>query len=161
MVLYHGSNMEVAKPRLIGQKRGLDYGAGFYLTTNHDQAKRFSEIIVNRQKNGVPTVSIYEFDMEKANQSLNILRFAQADGKWLEFVKDNRLKQYSGMDYDMVVGPVANDDVMPTIQGYLSGFLSVEATLLTLKTRKLTDQICLKSERTVTLLKFMGSEVAK
>lgn len=42
-LLYHGSNMVVEQPRLIGQARGLDFGAGFYTTTNEAQAKRFSE----------------------------------------------------------------------------------------------------------------------
>ena len=42
MLLYHGSNLTVEKPRLIEQTRGLDFGAGFYLTTNETQAVRFS-----------------------------------------------------------------------------------------------------------------------
>jgi len=159
MLLHHGSNMAVPHPRLIGQTRGLDYGAGFYLTTDIGQARRFAKIVVNRRKSGVPTVSVYQYDMEKAERLLSIVRFATANGEWLEFVKDNRLKQYSGADYDIAVGPVANDDVMPTIQAYLSGFLSAEAAILSLKTRKLTDQVCLKSEKAMELLEFVSSEV--
>lgn len=66
MLLYHGSNVAVEEPRLIGQTRGLDFGAGFYLTTNEAQAVRFSEIVVNRRKSGVATVSVYDFNMEVA-----------------------------------------------------------------------------------------------
>jgi hypothetical protein len=154
MLLYHGSNIEIAEPHLIGQTRGLDFGAGFYLTTSNEQAKRFSEIVVKRRKSGIPTVSVYDFDMENAEQSLSVCRFVEADGKWLEFVKDNRLKQYSGAEYDVVIGAVANDDVMPTIQAYIGGFLTVEAALITLKTKVLTDQICLKNEKALALLRF-------
>jgi hypothetical protein len=47
MLLYHGSNLEVPEPRLINQTRGLDYGAGFYLTTGVEQAKRFIRVYGN------------------------------------------------------------------------------------------------------------------
>ena len=39
MLLYHGSNIPVKTPKLIYQTRGLDFGAGFYLTTNEPQAQ--------------------------------------------------------------------------------------------------------------------------
>ena len=155
MLLYHGSNTAVEEPRLIGQTRGLDFGAGFYLTTNEAQAVRFSEIVVNRRKGGVSTVSIYEFDMEVAECTLAVHRFERADGEWLRFVTDNRLMTYQGAVYDVVVGAVANDTVMPTLQAFLGGFINEEATLITLKTSKLVDQVCLKSERSLSLLRFV------
>ena len=34
MILYHGSNVIVDKPKLIQQNRFLDFGFGFYTTTN-------------------------------------------------------------------------------------------------------------------------------
>lgn len=37
MKLYHGSNVEVAYPGLIEQNHTLDFGFGFYTTTNLDQ----------------------------------------------------------------------------------------------------------------------------
>ena len=52
---------------------------------------------------------------------------------------------------------VANDTVMPTIQAFLSGFLNEEAAIITLKTSKLVDQICLKSEKALSLLRFVKS----
>jgi len=155
MLLFHGGNSTVSEPRLIGQTRGLDFGAGFYLTTDKTQATRFSEIVVNRRKSGIATVNIYEFDMETAKNTLSVRRFAGADADWLRFVTDNRLKIYDGEAYDMVIGAVANDAVMPTIQAFLGGFISVEAALITLKTSKLVDQVCLKSEKALSLLHFI------
>ena len=157
MLLYHGSNLVVEEPRLIQQTRGLDFGAGFYLTTSEAQAMRFSGIVVNRRKNGIATVSIYEFDLETAAKTLDILRFESADAKWLQFVMENRLKTYQGYSYDIVIGAVANDTVMPTIQALQGGFLSVEAVLITLKASKLVNQLCLKSEKALALLRFIGS----
>ena len=161
MLLYHGSNLAVEEPRLIEQTRGLDFGAGFYLTTNESQAARFSKIIVSRRKSGIPTVSVYEFDMEAARKTLYVLRFESANTEWLRFVTDNRLKTYQGHIYDIVIGAVANDTVMPTIQAFLSGFINEEATLITLKTSKLVDQVCLKTEKALSSLCFVKSYAVK
>ena len=81
----------------------------------------------------------------------------KADEEWLRFVAENRLKTYAGDTYDIVTGAVANDKVMPTIQAFLSGFVNEEATIITLKTSKLFDQWCLKSEEALALLKFISS----
>jgi hypothetical protein len=158
MKLYHGSNVAIEIPRLIGQTRGLDFGAGFYLTSSQSQAERFSEIVYNRKKSKddrEPTVTVYEFDIDAAEEQLKILRFHSADVAWLNFVTKNRLKKYGELEYDVVIGAVANDDVMPTIQALLGGFLTEEGALLALKTKKLIDQYCMKNETSLTLLKFI------
>ena len=156
MLLYHGSSMVVERPRIIEQMRGLDFGTGFYLTTDEKQAERFSEIVIKRKKNnGIATVNIYEFDMEAAESNLVVRRFMSADSEWLRFVTENRLKTYKGNLFDVVIGAVANDTVMPAIQAFMGGFLNEEATLVALKTSKLVDQICLKSERALSMLRFI------
>ena len=38
MLLYHGSNLTVAEPKPVPQNRFLDFGYGFYTTTNKAQA---------------------------------------------------------------------------------------------------------------------------
>jgi hypothetical protein len=161
MLLYHGSNVIVEKPRLIGQTRGLDFGAGFYLTTSGKQAIRFSEIVAKRRESGTATVNIYAFDMVAAENTLAVRKFSGADAEWLGFIAGNRLKTYRGMVYDVIIGAVANDTVMPTIQAYLGGFLSEEAALVTLKTSKLVDQVCLKSEKALSLLRFVRADEKK
>jgi hypothetical protein len=157
MFLYHGSNQAVDSPRLIGQTRGLDFGAGFYVTTNENQAVSFAGIVTDRRKSGTPTVSVYEYDAEIAQNTLNICRFLSADKAWLDFVCANRTKKYSGDEFDIIIGAVANDNVMPAIQAYLSDFVSEEATLITLKTAKLVDQFCLKTEAALKTIKFIRS----
>jgi len=155
MFLYHGSNVAVTKPQLIKQTRGLDFGSGFYLTTNEEQAARFSEIVVKRSKTGSAIVSVYEFDMAAAEETLAILKFVYADIEWLRFVVENRLKTYKGDVYDMVIGAVANDMVMPTIQAYINGFINEEAAIITLKATKLVDQLCLKTEKSISMLNYI------
>ena len=48
MILYHGSNLIIKEPRLIKQNRFLDFGFGFYTTTNKAQAISFAEKVFRR-----------------------------------------------------------------------------------------------------------------
>ena len=157
MLLYHGSNITINNPQLVEQRHGLDFGPGFYLTTSEEQSARFSEIVVKRKKCGAATVSIYNFDMAAAEKTLAVRKFSGADIEWLQFVVENRLKMCRENNFDVVIGAVANDAVMPTIQAYISGFINEEATLITLKVSKLVDQICLKTEKALSLLNFIKS----
>jgi hypothetical protein len=154
-LLYHGSNVAVDAPRLVEQVRGLDFGSGFYLTTSEEQAVRFSGIVSRRKKCGRATVNIYQFDIDTAEKTLAVRKFDGAGLEWLRFVVENRLKTYRGEGYDMVIGAVANDTVMPTIQAHINGFINEEAALIALKTGHLFDQVCLKTEKALSLLKFV------
>ena len=49
MILYHGSNVVVSKPKLIQQNRFLDFGFGFYTTTNKKQAIGFADKVYKRR----------------------------------------------------------------------------------------------------------------
>lgn len=60
MILYYGSNVIVDKPRLIEQNRTLDFGYGFYTTTNSNQAVNFAGRVTSRRGSGIPCVSMYE-----------------------------------------------------------------------------------------------------
>jgi hypothetical protein len=93
--------------------------------------------------------------LEAAGKKLFVRRFVRPDDEWLDFVTENRLNTYSGETYDMVIGAVANDTVMPTIQAYLGGFLTREAALITLRASKLVDQICLKTDKALSLARFV------
>ena len=157
MLLYHGSNTEVADPRLLKQTRGLDFGHGFYATTNEKQAKRFAKTVRERREIGTPIVSVFEYNMDAAIRTLAVCKFEHPDTKWFQFVVDNRRKIYQGKSFDIVVGPVANDDVMPTIQGYLSGFISKRLAMAQLKASRLVDQVCLKTEEALSFLRYIRS----
>jgi hypothetical protein len=67
---------------------------------------------------------------------------------------ENRFDRYKGKKYDIIQGPVANDDVYPTILLYESGDLTTEEALNRLKSRKLFDQIALCTENALSLLTF-------
>ena len=115
MLLYHGSNMDVEKPRLIEQNRFLDFGHGFYATTNKAQAENFAQKVVVR-RGGKPIVNVYEIDDNSVSDLLKIKRFNAPDKEWLDFVSVHRNGTYDGEQYDLIIGAVANDDVYRTLQ---------------------------------------------
>ena len=157
MKLYHGSNLIVNEPKLIAQTRTLDFGAGFYTTPALKQAQSFSSRVVKKHKAGTPTVSVYEFDEEKAAE-LKWMRFEKADAAWLYFIQANRNGMYAGGKFDFASGPVANDDVYATINLFTAGELDEEDTLKRLEVRTLYHQIVFVTERALACLKFIGTE---
>lgn len=157
MILYHGSNVVVSEPKLIKQNRFLDFGFGFYTTTNKAQAISFAEKVTRRRKAGSQIVSIYEIDEEKAFAECSVLRFDTANEAWLDFVSDNRSGNYKGEPCDFIFGPVADDDVYTTFTLYTAGVLSKEQTLESLKIKKLYNQLVLSSEKALSYLKYVGT----
>lgn len=157
MILYHGSNVVVSEPKLILQNRFLDFGFGFYTTTNKKQAIGFADKVYRRRKDGGRIVSIYEIDEQKAFAECSVLRFDAADEAWLDFVSDNRAGNYEGEIFDFIFGPVANDDVYTTFTLYTAGVLTKEQTLDALKIKKLYNQLVLTSETALSYLKFIGT----
>lgn len=65
MRLYHGSNVGIDQPKLFPAARALDFGNGFYLTSDFEQAKKWSILTVKRRREGSPSVSVFEVDEQK------------------------------------------------------------------------------------------------
>ena len=155
MLLYHGSNIQVSNPQIIESDRRLDFGKGFYLTSSYEQAKRWAELTVKRRGTGKEAVSVFEFD-DTFVSDLKILRFTQAQKEWLEYVTLNRKNQeIPNYDYDIVIGPVANDRTMPVISLYFSGIYDIEETIKRLMPQKLCDQYTFRTEKAIKKLKFV------
>ena len=94
MILYHGSNVVVSSPKLIQQNRFLDFGFGFYTTTNKAQAIAFADKVYKRRKEGGKIVNIYEVDEQKAFAECSVLRFDSPDEACLDFVYDKIYDNY-------------------------------------------------------------------
>lgn len=151
--LYHGSNVIVEKPRFINGQRALDFGAGFYLTSSQKQATKWAKIVTRRKGKGIPTVNVYELDKESL-VGLNILIFETANGDWLDYVVKNRRSNNSTDDYDMVIGPVANDNTLPVIDNYMAGVYTKEEAIKRLLPQNLTYQYAIKSAYPLSLLQI-------
>lgn len=154
MILYHGSNVTVDTPHLLKTQRTLDFGRGFYTTSDFEQAKKWAQRTVKIRESGKACVSCYELDEDKLDD-LKILGFSEPNIEWLDYVSNNRKNKGMEDDWDVVIGPVANDQTFPTILLYLDGYIDAESAIRQLLPQKLKDQYTLKTERALSLLKFI------
>jgi hypothetical protein len=161
MKLYHGGLVKVEQPKLLQNAvvRPCDFGSGFYTTTDLDQAKRWSKLrqVRNQAVHGV--VSVYEapdnlFELD----GLKRLIFSAPSPEWLDFVMANRTKDTFLHDYDLVIGPVANDRVYATLALFEAEQLSVEETLHRLKTYTLVNQVLFHTDQALKFLRFVDFE---
>lgn len=139
MKLYHGSTVIVESPMIISPQRSLDYGTGFYTTTDYSQAENWAK---RRLSNAIDKayVNIYEADID-AIKLKNTLWFNDANEDWVDFVYLNRNDPDFKHDYDFVYGPVANDKVYAQFSLYEAGLIDKDVLIKELKTYRLVDQL--------------------
>jgi len=154
ITLYHGSNQSVENPKILQAKRALDFGAGFYLTSSQKQAEKWAKSVTLRRGIGNPILNVYEFD--DGINDLKILKFESANGDWLDFVVKNRKKMKATEDYDLIIGPVANDSTLPVINDYMDSRYTKEEAINHLLPQNLKDQFAFLTEKALTFLKFIG-----
>lgn len=157
MRVYHGSLVVVEEPEIRIGDRYLDFGYGFYTTKNKEQAIKWTAKQKNRKGTNIGYVSMYDFNLEKAEDELKIIHFDKADKEWLDFVSVNRKGQCQET-YDIVIGPVADDSVYEVVRFYEIGVYDIEETLKRLKVEKLYNQVLFHTEKSLTYLKFIGAE---
>ena len=153
MILYHGSNVAVQEPKILIPVRSLDFGAGFYTTSDEKQAVKCAKLQTFRRKTGIATVTSYDYD-EATARNLLFLQFKSADGDWLNYIVQNRKGLYSGIKYDIVAGSVANDSTITVINDYMAGNIDENTALVLLKPQKLSDQYAFLTWRGLKVLRF-------
>lgn len=156
MILYHGSNVAIDKIDLNLCKPYKDFGRGFYLTDIQSQAEDMAIRRVKLADWGSPIVTAYEFDERLLNdKSINVLVFPSVSVKWAEFVLNNRDVNHKGFthDYDVVVGPVANDTVAFQLRRYLLGAITLESLVKELEFKGLNRQFFFGTEIAISKLK--------
>lgn len=139
MKLYHGSNVEIESIDLARGRRGKDFGKGFYANPDYMQAVEFCSSVIRREGVGIPTVTSFDFD-ESALNILNVMRFDGYSKEWAEFILLNRnnTSDVPAHDYDIVVGPIADDGVGTQIRRLSRGFITFDAFLEELKYSKVS-----------------------
>lgn len=153
--IYHGSIFVVEKPNLEVLNFRTDFGKGFYTTTDLEQAKRWSGIKKKRLEKGnriKQYVNIYEYT---ENNNLNILNFEEAPEEWLKFVYKNRQSEGLIHEYDIVKGPVANDNLYQVLVGYENGTYNIEETIKRLKTYLLSNQVSFYTNEALNCIKYI------
>ncbi len=120
--------------------------------------KEYAKIISdenNAFKRGDSVVNRYKYT---PSNELKILRFGEMSDAWLDFVAMCR----KGIDheYDIVEGPMADDQIWNYVEGFISGKVSREAFWELVKFSYPTHQIVFCTEEALKTLIFEGSETA-
>lgn len=154
MILYHSSNMSVESPDIQHSRNYLDFGRGFYLTSIHEQAVRYAQ----RFKRRGQQAWLNTYELNDNLETWNVKHFESYDKEWLDFVALCRDGKNVG-DYDMVVGGIANDRVIITLDRYFAGEISQEEALGLLRFEKPNIQYCIRSGKMLQdCLKYIKSE---
>ena len=162
MKLYHGGLEAIQAPRILPSDHIGDFGVGFYTTTSLQQARRFVKTKCDREKKTSGVVSIFDIrDDYLQLPEFRICVFKKADEDWARFVEANRRNPNYEHDYDLIFGPVANDQVYASFALYESDLIDFAELINRLKVRKLTDQVLFHTEKALSLLKYAGSEVVQ
>lgn len=114
MILYHGSYTKVETPDLKHSRNNVD----LVLVLRYSNLRAISKMEFKFKKRGKDSfISSFEFTQDKLS-SLNVMKFDDYSESWLDFI----LRCRSGQDtinYDLVIGGVANDKVFNTVELFL------------------------------------------
>lgn len=173
-MLYHGSFCEVREPDINKCRKYKDFGQGFYLTTDLEQAKRFAVISL---KKAIESGTVAEDFQDNAvscfeympDETLDIKLFHSADVEWLHCIAAHRIKNgYPDIieqlkSKDIIGGKIANDNTNRTIYAYLLGTFGTPGTqtadnicISLLLPERLKDQYCFRTSKALSCLAFKG-----
>jgi len=165
MQLYHGSNQEIMSVDLRRCKPYKDFGRGFYLTTIKEQAELMAKRTA-RIYGGSPNITVYTFDDAVLSSSVYSVKvFSEPNAEWALFVLNNRNRDFRDFSnqssnhdnkYDIVIGPVANDDIALLFRSYFNEYIDLDALVKGIKYKKLSDQYSFHTDRVIELLIKVG-----
>ncbi len=160
MTLYHGTNADIDRIDLTQGLRYKDFGKGFYLTPDRTTALRMAQKRA-RLFGGTPPLITYDLDESAFQSGLNVKVFPEkACVEWLLFVDANRDRKNATPvhDYDIVIGPIANDGVVLQLTNYREGIYSPEEAARLLQDKYLDQQYYFGTERALRFLHKTGIE---
>lgn len=155
LVVYHGSCYVFENIDLTKSHDRRDFGKGFYTTILKTQSKEWAYRLSLREKK--KSFYIYEYLLTE-DQSLRVKRFDSLNKEWLEFIKENRSKGGIQHDYDLVIGPVADDNTMETVQLYIANILTVDEAVSRLRYNQVNNQVSFHTQRSLEYLQLLRRE---
>jgi len=128
-ILYHGTVSEIQHIDVNLGRGRKDFGKGFYMAVSKSQAigmmhKKYREAVrrSRRKEKNAFSEKLYEISLDEEYLSeLDIKAFRAADLEWLDFILMCREKGGMPHNYDMVIGPTADDDTVLCLKAYWDG----------------------------------------
>ena len=142
MKLYHSSDVSVPVPDTEHSRDFLDFGKGFYLTSIHEQAVRYAQRFIRRSRDA--WLNAYEFEFNPSEWKVMV--FDSYNKDWLDFIAKCRSGN-DDTDFDLIIGGIANDKVIQTLDRYFDGIISEAEALGLLRIEKPNIQYCIRSQK--------------
>jgi len=151
ITLYHTGFQKIERPDIHIGRANADFGQGFYLSDNGDFSRRWA-----RSRRGETTwLNTYTLALD----GLQVKRF-ERDAEWFDYIFRNRSGCPDALsEYDVIVGPIANDTIYDTWGISTSGLLSREQSLRLLMIGPVYRQTAIKTERAASRLRFISAQV--
>lgn len=157
MTVYHGSTEIIKNPDVLHSYRSLDFGKGFYVTSNKEQAKVWAKrkgVILESKKS---IVNIFE--MNENFSFLQCKNFGEDLSEWIDFVCHCRDGGRDYEKYDLIFGKVANDKVFRVVDMYHNGLWDKERAIKEIKAYPDYGQIAFITQKAINqVLKFISYE---
>lgn len=153
MKLYHGTNAEILQIDLKESRVGKDFGIGFYLTPDKQVAQRQAER--KFEQYGIGEARVYEYTIDdNALKALKVLQFDSYTMEWARFVLMNRKNRTRTQvhNYDIVIGPIADDVIGYQIRRVEEGIITEEQFLEEIKYHTVTIQYMFATDMAIQLL---------
>lgn len=147
ITVYHGSKFNIENPDVNHSKGSNDFGDGFYTTSYKEQARKFAFRL------GGKFVNEYAYDLVDLN-NLKVLEFKKYDINWLKFVINCRRHINYVSGYDIIIGPVADDNVRQTVNAYESKKYDDKRALEELSFNTMNNQIVFCSATSLDILQY-------
>ena len=167
MRLYHGSNIVIDSINLAMCRPYKDFGKGFYLTDLEEQAEKMA-VRVSKIYGGNPVVNIFEIqDDFKEIRDISMKDFGvETTEEWAKFVMNNRNRNFTDWKdtlcnrdnkYDIVIGPVADDNMALLFRQYENEVIDFETLLKGMIYKKTSLQYSFHTEKGIKLLRKVGN----
>lgn len=152
--LYHGTDRCFDEFDFHKAKGFKDFGKGYYLTTNFNQALRWAQRKGSRNSKAY----VYSYRVECADaENLKILELLKYDLKWLDFISQNRIYG-KDTDYDIIYDRMADSqytDISELLQAYVQKEKTAEEIIERIKWKEgiIANQYCFKNNEALQLLR--------
>ncbi|WP_455616302.1 DUF3990 domain-containing protein [Eisenbergiella sp.] len=152
LTVFHVTTKRFEQIDLNKSHNRRDFGVGFYTTILENQAREWAYRLSLREKS--KGYYVYQYSFEEG-ELLNIKRFDGLNKEWLEFIRKNRSIGGLQHNYDVVIGPVADDNTMETVQLYISGILTADEAVGRLRYNNVNNQISFHNKKALESLKLV------
>ncbi len=153
MILYHIGKFEIKEPDIHHGRKNADFAQGFYLSDDLEFSLKWATF----DKDSNTYLNKYELDLN--NLKVHELK---KDREWFDYIYKNRNNYPDSLnEYDVIIGPIANDILYNTLGITTSGMLDLEKSYNLLILGNSYTQIVIKTEKANSNLKFLESKIIK